>query len=155
MARTSLFFRDGLTYNIHARGVLLKCKLLRNCVFDAGASFLATSADSIAPEYLLCLLNSHVISFFIKKFRNNTWHELNDIRQVPVVIPTAEQNKRMCDAATLAMSAKRHEFEGTVPANDLVARVRELEAALRAAAPGYLQPSAQGRILETPPTAWK
>jgi hypothetical protein len=144
------FFRDGLTYNIHARGVLLKCKLLRNCVFDAGASFLATAAENIAPEYLLCLLNSHVISFFIKKFRNNTWHELNDIRQVPIVVPTAEQKQRMCDAATLAMAAKRHEFEGTSPANELVSRVRELGEALRAGAPAYLRPSAQGIMLETP-----
>jgi len=143
------FFRDGLTYNIHARGVLLKCKLLRNCVFDAGASFLAPAADNIAPEYLLCLLNSHVISFFIKKFRNNTWHELNDIRQVPVVVPTDEQNQRLINAATLAMAAKRHEFEGSTPTNELVARVRELGEALRAGAPAYLQPSAQGHLLET------
>jgi hypothetical protein len=56
----------------------------------------------------------------------------------------------MCDAATLAMAAKRHEFEGTSPANELVSRVRELGEALRAGAPAYLRPSAQGIMLETP-----
>ena len=54
-----------------------------------------------------------------------------------------------------AMAAKRHEFEGTAPANALVARVRELGEGLRAGAPGYLQPSAQEHLLEPPPTASK
>ena len=49
-----------------------------------------------------------------------------------------------------AMAAKRHEFEGTAPANALVARVRELGAALRSGAPAYLRPGAQGIMLETP-----
>jgi hypothetical protein len=47
------------------------------------------------------------------------------------------------------MAAKRHEFEGSTPTNELVARVRELGEALRAGAPAYLQPSAQGHLLET------
>lgn len=46
--------------------------------------------------------------------------------------------------------AKRHEFDGTSPANELVSRVRELGEALRASAPSYLRPSAQGILLEAP-----
>lgn len=48
------------------------------------------------------------------------------------------------------MAAKRAEFSGTAPDNELTVRVRELSEALLAHAPPYLQPSAQLRLLETP-----
>ena len=144
------FFQDGLTYNIHARGVLLKSKLLRNCVFDAGASFLSAASRKVEAEYLLCLLNSHVVSFYIKKLCNNTWHELSDIRQVPVVVSSSQTTETIRELATLAMSAKRHEFAQTAPDNDLVSRVREIGEYLRLHGPAYLHPSAQGILLAAP-----
>ncbi|MFH1186438.1 MAG: hypothetical protein V1755_15620, partial [Chloroflexota bacterium] len=46
--------------------------------------------------------------------------------------------------------AKRHEFAGTTPDDNLVSRVREIGEILRQRAPAYLRPSAQGLLLETP-----
>jgi hypothetical protein len=144
------FFRDGLTYNIHARGVLLKSKLLQRCVFDASASFLSPTGGTITAEYLLCLLNSHAISFYVKKFCNNTWHELSDLRRIPIIVPSAIQAKTFLELASLAINAKRQGFAGTGPDNELASRVRDIGDRLRRHAPAYLRPSAQGLLLATP-----
>lgn len=144
------FFRPGLTYNIHARGVLLKSKLLEDCVFDASASMLMPCTELVPPRYLLVLLNSHVLSFYIKKFCNNTWHELSDLRQLPVVIPTPVQAKRLEHLAQLAMQAKRHAFASEAPTNELVVECRRLADALRTSAPAYLRPPAQAVTFQKP-----
>ena len=101
------FFTDGLTYNIHARGVLLKSKLLQNCIFDASASMLSPITKNVPPSYLLALLNSHVVSFYIKKFLNNTWHEISDLRRIPIVIPTPKTLKHFEELVRCAFEAKR------------------------------------------------
>ena len=91
-----------------------------------------------------------MFSFFLKKFvKHNQDIEINDMRMMPLVIPSKNQHALLNELANLAMSAKRHEFEGTSPANELVSRVRELGEALRTGAPAYLRPSAQGHLLET------
>ena len=144
-----LYFTPGLTYNIHARGVLLKSKLQSNCVFDASASMLVPCTALVSPRYLLVLLNSHVVSFYIKKFCNNTWHELSDLRQLPLVVPTPTQAKRLERLADLAMAAKRHAFAGEPPGHALVAECRKLAEQL-AAAPAYLRPPAQAVTFQKP-----
>jgi hypothetical protein len=146
-----LYFTSGLTYNIHARGVLLKSKLQSNCVFDASASMLCPVKPEIVPvRYLLVLLNSHVVSFFIKKFFNNTWHELSDMRSIPVPVPTPGQVQRLERLAEMAMAAKRHAFAGEPPDNMLVTACRSLADQLIAQAPGYLRPPAQAVTFQNP-----
>jgi hypothetical protein len=143
------FFTGGLTYNIHARGVLLKSKLLQNCIFDASASMLCPVTKGIPPNYLLALLNSHVVSFYIKKFLNNTWHEISDLRRIPVLVPSAKQMKRFDDLVNAAFEAKRLMFAGAAPPNKLAASVRALSDELATKAPAYLHPSAQLKLLHT------
>ncbi len=143
------YFTAGLTYNIHARGVLLKSKLLRGCVFDSSASMLCPTARAVPAEHLLALFNSHIVSFYIKKFLNNTWHEISDLRQIPLVVPTAAQSKRINTLVTLAFRAKRHGLAGTHPDNALVAAVQPIEAELAAHGPEYLRPGAQAKLLAT------
>ena len=144
------FFRPGLTYNIHARGVLLKSKLLEDCVFDASASMLMPCTEFVSPRYVLVVLNSHVVSFYIKKFCNNTWHELSDLRQLPLVIPAPAQAKRLERLAELAMQAKRHAFAAEAPADPLVLECRRLADVLNASAPAYLRPPAQAVTFQKP-----
>jgi hypothetical protein len=107
-------------------------------------------AGTMPAETFVAILNSDVFSFYKMRFIQHTqkW-EIGNLRQMPLVMPSKAQQKALAELATLAMAAKRHEFEGTTPANELVARVRELGEGLRASAPGYLKPSAQGILLET------
>jgi hypothetical protein len=106
---------------------------------------------TIPTETFVAILNSDVFSFFKMRFIQHTqkW-EIGNLRQVPLVVPTASQSVVLSELTTLAMAAKRHEFTGTAPPDTLVSRVREIGDRLRHGAPTYLRPSAQGLLIETP-----
>ncbi|MEI8079488.1 MAG: hypothetical protein WCH61_07675, partial [bacterium] len=144
-----LYFTEGLTYNIHGRGVPLKSKYQPACVFDASASRLSSACPLISAPYLLAMFNSFIVSDYIKKFQNNTWYEINDLRQLPVVVPTASTGKRLKKLVDTAVSLKRLQFTNWEPANDMAAFARTLTNELLASAPPYLRPGAQMQLLAT------
>jgi hypothetical protein len=145
-----MFFTAGVTWSLHANHVAVKSRHQQPCVFDASGSRLTTSAALMDAEVFLAILNSDAFSFFLKKFiKHNQDVEINDLRMMPLVMPTRGQEKRLKELATLAMEAKRLTFAGATPPNELAAVVRDLSAELTGKAPAYLHPSAQLRLLHT------
>ncbi|MDD2763250.1 MAG: hypothetical protein PHE83_04645 [Opitutaceae bacterium] len=97
------------------------------------------------------MFNSDVLSYFKMKFLKHTqkW-ETGDLRQLPIVIPTTAQAKRLRELAERAMEAKRCEFANQPPSQALAAFCRSAKDALVAHAPAYLRPAAQEQLLATP-----
>src|SRR5207244_11455221 len=128
-----------------------KCRYQEPSIFDASSSRLTPIIESLAAETFVAIANSDVFSFFLKKFiKHNQDIEINDMRMMPVVIPTSEQHQRVQELARRCIEAKRAEFANASPPNALVARVREIAAELGAKAPGYLYPHAQQLLMENP-----
>jgi hypothetical protein len=111
---------------------------------------LTPKASVIEPLAFLALLNSDLVSFFKMKFIKHTqkW-EIGDLRQLPLVMPTTAQEKRLKELAERAMEAKRLTFAGAAPPNQLAATVRGLSDELADKAPMYLRPAAQLKLLHT------
>ncbi len=62
------------------------------------------SVTDVVPEYyVVCLINSNFMSYYVDDFVNNTQtFQINDARQLPIIIPTAtelEQFKSVYDRA--------------------------------------------------------
>jgi len=145
------FLTAGVTWSLHANHVAAKCRYQEPCIFDASSSRLTPIIRSLSAEAFVAIANSDVFSFSLKKFiKHNQDIEINDMRMMPVVIPTRAQHTRLQELAELCIEAKRTEFTNTPPPNALVARTREIAGQLRAQAPAYLHPSAQQILLETP-----
>ena len=145
------FLTAGVTWSLHANHVPVKCRYQEPCVFDASSSRLTSIIPSLTAQAFVALATSDVFSYFLKKFiKHNQDIEINDMRMMPVVIPTQPQHARLQELATLSIEAKRAEFTNQPPPNPLVARTRELSAELHANAPAYLHPSAQQILLDTP-----
>jgi hypothetical protein len=52
---------------------------------------LFTQVD-IPDWYFVCMINSRLISFYVDNFINNTSHfQINDARQLPIIIPSKEK----------------------------------------------------------------
>jgi hypothetical protein len=146
-----LYLTAGVTWSLHANHVPAKCRYQEPCIFDASSSRLTPIISSLSAQAFVALANSDVFSFFLKKFiKHNQDIEINDMRMMPVVIPTRPQHARLQELAKLCIEAKRAEFSNTPPPNPLVARTREIAQELRGHAPAYLQPSAQQLLLEAP-----
>ena len=145
------FFLPGVTWTAVANHVALKSRFQEPCVFDADSMRLTPLPSTLSAEAFVAILNSDVFSYFKMRFVQHTqkW-EIGNLRQMPIVMPNKRQQDSLAKLASLAMAAKRHEFSGTSPDNDLVARVRVISARLRADGPDYLQPSAQGLLLAGP-----
>ena len=146
----ALYFTSGVTYSLHGNHVPVKARLQDSCVFDAGGSRMTPPKELLTTEAFLAILNSNAFSFFLKKFiKHNQDVEINDVRMMPVIMPTKDQAKRLEMLAGLAFRAKRHDLDGTHPDNALVAAVRPVEAELFARGPAYLHPGAQQKLLAT------
>lgn len=76
-------------------------------------------------EALMAVFNSDVFSFFLKKFiKHNQDIEINDVRQIPVVMPTPEQESQLADLARGCIALKRAGFENTELTQEQIAFVR-------------------------------
>jgi hypothetical protein len=150
MRNAQLYFTSGVTWTAVANHVAMKARFQEPCVFDADSMRLTPKASVIEPLAFLALLNSDLVSFFKMKFTKHTqkW-EIGDLRQLPLVMPTRGQEKRLKELAERAMEAKRLTFAGATPPNKLAASVRALADELAAKAPAYLHPSAQLKLLHT------
>ncbi|MDZ4199126.1 MAG: hypothetical protein U1E27_07570, partial [Kiritimatiellia bacterium] len=147
----TFFLKPGVTWSLHANHVAAKCRYQEPCVFDASSSRLTPIISSVSAKAFVAIANSDVFSFLLKKFtKHNQDIEINDMRVMPIPIPTFAQHAILSELSALATAAKRHEFAGTAPDDGLVARVREIGEMLRRDGPAYLRPSAQGLLLSGP-----
>jgi len=145
------FLKAGVTWSLHANHVPAKCRYQEPCVFDASSSRLTSILPDLSARAFVAIANSDVFSFFLKKFvKHNQDIEINDMRMMPIVIPTRDQHEQLRELAELCMEAKRAEFTNNSPSNELVARTRSIGEELRRGARSYLYPDAQDFVLATP-----
>ncbi len=145
-----LFLTPGVTWTAVANHVAMKARHQDSCIFDADSMRLTPRIGVLDPLTFLALMNSHLLSFMKMKFIKHTqkW-EIGDLRLLPLTMPTPEQASQLANLAKSAIAAKRVSFGDNTPPNELVAFTRELTEDLRAQAPAYLKPDAQGLLLPT------
>jgi hypothetical protein len=145
-----MFFKEGIAFSRHGRSVALKFRLQPPCVFDAASPRFTSACAAVSTPVLLAILNSPLSTFFIKKFLNNTWYEMSDLRQLPLILPTRAQERTLRQLAGLCLDCKRLALARQPATQELAATARQWLADLRAGAPSYLQPPAQASMLQSP-----
>ena len=81
------YFKEGFCWT-DVNSTYLKSRLKKNGVFDVLSMSLFTLVSSLPDWYYVCLINSSLISLYVDNFINNTSHfQINDARQLPIVIP--------------------------------------------------------------------
>lgn len=144
MRNAHLYFTGGVTWSLHANHVGMKSRYQEPCIFDASGPRLTPLAGTIQPQTLLAIFSSDICSFVLKKFvKHNQDIEINDARQIPIVIPTADQEEELAGLARQCMTLKRASFAKQSLEQELVAEVRAWAKRLATEAPAYLNPGAQ------------
>lgn len=145
------FLKEGVSWSDTGNHVVLKARFMPVSINDVKSMRLTPLTPSVPASAFLAVLNSDVFSYCCKRFVNNTaMYQISDLRQMPFIIPTAAQAKRLCELAERAMEAKRCEFANQPPSQTLAAFCRAAKDALVAGAPAYLRPDAQEQLLATP-----
>jgi len=89
------FLKEGITY-IDVGGAEIKARILPSSIYDHTAHSFFPDEKAAPSKYLLGILNTSLASYFANEFLNHTMHfELNDIRLLPIVIPTDSQKKEI------------------------------------------------------------
>ena len=99
------YFREGFCW-IDVNSTYLKARLKGVGVFDVLSMSLFTQTQ-IADSYFVAIINSELISLYVDNFINNTSHfQINDARQLPIVIPSDEALSKLVGIVNDACSVK-------------------------------------------------
>lgn len=111
------YFKSGFCWgnvlNPHAR--LLKTKMKDKSINDVGSMSLNSIIPNIPNFYFVALLNSNLMFDYYRNFINNTVNiQINDIRQLPIKIPTTEFLRNLKELFDCAYSIKKEQFAGNI-----------------------------------------
>lgn len=85
---------EGFCWNnvLNPEARLLKVKLKGASVNDVGSMSLFPLSNLCPSKYIIALLNSNLLFDFYREFINCSVNiQINDIRQVPIIIPSTSQ----------------------------------------------------------------
>ena len=88
------YFREGLCWS-DINTTFLKCRKKEKSIHDVKSMSIFGVSDLVEEDYIITLINSTFISYYVDNFVNNTQtFQINDARQLPVVISNKEENEQ-------------------------------------------------------------
>jgi len=101
------YFREGLCWS-DINTTFLKCRKKEKSIHDVKSMSIFGVFDSVEEDYIITLINSTFISYYVDNFVNNTQtFQINDARQLPVIIPRKEENEQAVKFVTKAIQIKK------------------------------------------------
>ncbi len=98
---------EGFCWNnvLNPEARLLKVKLKGASVNDVGSMSLFPLSNLCSSKYIIALLNSNLLFDFYREFINCSVNiQINDIRQVPIIIPSTSQLNNIESAVIKAIT---------------------------------------------------
>ncbi|HQB75187.1 MAG TPA: N-6 DNA methylase [Bacteroidales bacterium] len=123
------YFKEGFCWT-DINSTFLKARLKTCGVFDVVSMSLFTMTQ-IPDWYFVCLINSKFMSLYVDNFINNTSHfQINDARQVPIIIPTEVQLSQFKMIFESADIVKRQQFSSKILEEKAVEKLNYIQEKL-------------------------
>lgn len=107
-------FKEGFCWS-DINTTYLKCRKKSKSINDVKSMSLYGLLDTVPEYYIICLINSTFMSFYVDDFVNNTQtFQINDARQLPIVIPNKEQLKSFKTIFDNAITIKKKFFASAI-----------------------------------------
>jgi hypothetical protein len=110
------YFREGFCWTnvLNPNARLIKARIKEKSVNDVGSMALYPLID-LPIWFYVFLLNSSIIFDYYRNFINYSVNiQINDIRQLPIIIPTPEQLKEFEDIFDRAVDIQKKKFSGQI-----------------------------------------
>ena len=102
----TFYFKEGFCW-IDVNSTYLKARIKAKGIFDV-LSMSLFSVVKIPDIYFVSLINSEFISLYVDNFINNTSHfQINDARQLPIIVPNMDMYNRIANLASKAINLKK------------------------------------------------
>lgn len=108
------YFKEGFCWNnnLNERYYNIKCKEKRAGIHDVASMSLFELTAKVPAYYLVMLINSSFCGYFYRMFLNNTVNvQVNDLRMLPLVVPTEQQLTKCKKLFDNAVSIQKKFFE--------------------------------------------
>lgn len=103
------FFREGLCWS-DINTTFLKCRKKQRSINDVKSMSIYSVTESVPEDFIITLINSTLLSYYVDTFINNTQtFQINDARQLPIIIPTLSAISESTKFVTAGISIKRNE----------------------------------------------
>jgi hypothetical protein len=101
------YFREGFCWS-DINTTYLKCRKKEKSINDVKSMSLYSVTTAVPEYFIICLINSCFMSHYIDDFVNNTQtFQINDARQIPIVVPSNDILKKYEDVFNHAIEVKK------------------------------------------------
>jgi len=123
------YFREGFCWT-DVNSTYLKSRIKDNGVYDVLTMSLFSKVN-LPDWFFVCIINSKFISEYVDDFVNSTSHfQINDARQLPIIIPNPEQLKHFETIFNLAYNAQKQKFERIISEEEAENQLEEIQEEL-------------------------
>lgn len=100
------FFREGICWS-DINTTYLKCRKKSKSIHDVKSMSIFAVSSKVPEDYIITLINTSFISHYVDDYVNNTQtFQINDARQLPVVIPDEEEIQQAQAIVEMAIKIK-------------------------------------------------
>ena len=108
------YFKEGFCWS-DIKTTFVKCRKKSKTVNDVKSMSLYNLTDKVPISYIISIMNSSFISYYIEDFLNNTQtFQINDARELPIILATKEQIKQFSAIFDNSIKIKKQEFNKTI-----------------------------------------
>lgn len=123
------FFKEGFCWT-DINSTFLKARLKGKGIFDV-VSMSLFSKTKIPDWFYVVVINTSFISLYVDNFINNTSHfQINDARQVPIVIPTEIQLQHAKELFDNAFKVKKMQLRQEISEKFAVEMISKIEESI-------------------------
>jgi hypothetical protein len=127
------YFKPGVCWilTLNEQSEYFKARLRDAGVFDVNAMSMFITNNLISEKYLVCLLNSYTIFLYKRNFINSTSaFQINDARQLPIVIPTSTQLAKFESLFDRAVEVKKAQYSNALTNEELNSNLKDIQLEL-------------------------
>jgi hypothetical protein len=121
------YFKEGFCWS-DINTTFLKCRQKQKSINDVKSMSLYAIAAKAPEYYIITLINSSFMSYYVNDFVNNTQtFQINDARQLPIIIPS---NEKLLEFETLfntAIAVKQKQFSNQLSVNKIENMLHEIQ----------------------------
>ena len=103
----TFYFREGLCWS-DINTMFLKCRKKEKSIHDVKSMSIFGVSNLLSEDYIITMINSTLISHYVDNFVNNTQtFQINDARQLPIIIPTSPDDEQAKSFVSNAIKIKK------------------------------------------------
>ena len=95
--------------------MFLKCRKKEKSIHDVKSMSIFGVSNLLSEDYIITMINSTFISHYVENFVNNTQtFQINDARQLPIIIPTLVNDEQAKTFVSNAVKMKKEHATNNV-----------------------------------------